>query len=753
MQEEAQALRAGARAKPWGNLMKTMWTRLFPCVAALTVLLALCWTGPVDGQENAEAEDPLAELNEQDIPREISPDDPIDIDFVQKDIHYVIHYIGLRSGLNIQVEGAVGRRLTLIYRNVVPREALRSICTANKLDYVEDGNFITIKDRLQADSLANVVRGEFPGRFNVNFQSHDLVAAINEVAEVTQSDAYVPSAPPEELGPSLQVRGREREDGQVDPDTGRRPLEFDASVVDRVAQRRISMYMREATPEDIMRRLASLGGLDLHDTRREVMRDDGTSVERVGFEFRYRPIFRTGPGGATTIDDDMPLERGEWILPGVDVNNLRGEIRNLLSPRGMVVADRDTHFLVVYDVEKPYMERVREFLDPLATISAARAEQEAAKAFDPMEHRVFNVSRDVNEAGLVTQIQETLSEDGRVIPNADRNTLIVHERRSRMPFIDKLMANLDTAPEQVLISAKLVEVTLDEYIGYGLEMFTTQPARNLADGTFTASSFDSPSGNVGGLFGQPTGFDPFFATFTNRRLDMRLELLANEGRVKTLSQPTTMASNNRPARIEVGQEVPYLESSAQTGAATVASVAFKDVSIVMEVTPTVLQDGLIRLKVKVAVREVIGNIAIEGNNTPVLSKRESQTEVFIHDGETLVMGGLIRERERYDENGLPFLKDIPFLGYLFKSANMSTNKTDLLFFIRPQIVSSDGAAKHHRSGHEVARDLRPLIYEDGDDKQAGLRPGRYSRLEITPRPRHFNPATRPNNPEDVNPGA
>lgn len=707
--------------------------RVIPWMVVVLALVALS----VPSAHGQEAED-LPPVGGDEFLPPVNPDDPIDIDFVKKDIHGVMHYIGLRSGLNIQVEGAVTRSLTLIYREVKPRDAIRSICAANKLDYVEDGNFIYIKDRAQADSLANVVRGEIEGRFNVNFQLHELVAAINEVAEVTQSDAYVPSAPPDELGPSPEREG----------EPGAAPGSFGS--VEQVRQRRVSMYMREATPEDIMRRLGSLGGLDVVEANRDI---PGADASRAGFEFRYRPLRRAGPDGAGIIEDDMPLERGEWIMPTVDVNTLKGEIRNLLSPRGKVVSDKDTHFLVVYDVQSPYMERVRSFLDPLAEISTVRAEKAAEAAFDPIEVRVFNVMRDVGDPALTTQVQAALSNDGRVIPNPDRNSLVVYERRSRLPLVDKLMASLDTAPEQVLITSKLVEVTLDEYMGYGLEMFTNQPARNLKNGVITASSQDSASGAVGGLSGQPTGIDPFFATYSNPRLDVRLELLATEGKVKTLSQPTTMASNNRPARIEVGQEVPYLESSAQTGAATVASVSFKEVSIIMEVTPTVLQDGLIRLKVKVSVREVIGNIAIEGNNTPVLSVREAETEVFIHDGETLVMGGLIRERERTDETGLPFLKDIPFLGYLFKSANQSTSKTDLLFFIRPQIVSADGRAKHQRSGLEVARDLRPIIYEEEDAKRAGLRPERYRQLEITPRPGHYHPATRPRTPQDVNPGA
>jgi type II secretory pathway component GspD/PulD (secretin) len=171
------------------------------------------------------------------------------------------------------------------------------------------------------------------------------------------------------------------------------------------------------------------------------------------------------------------------------------------------------------------------------------------------------------------------------------------------------------------------------------------------------------------------------------------------------------------------------------------------------VTPTVLENGLIRLEVTVTVREVIGNVAIEGNNTPVLSKRESKTDVFIRDGETLVMGGLIRERERTEENGLPFLKDIPFLGYLFKSANRTTSKTDLLFFLRPQIVNVVQGAQISENGESVERDLRPLIYEEGDQKKSNIRDGRFRKLEIAPKPAWYNDKARPKTGAEVKPGA
>lgn len=684
-------------------------------LAAMMLLACVLWAAPVSAQDN-----------------EPNPEDPITVDFVQKDIHTVMHYIALRSGLQIIVEGEVSVRLTVMFRNVNPKEAIRSICKANKLDMVEDGQVIIIKQRQQTTQLANVVGSDTEGRFNVSFESHELVQAIMEVAQVTRTEASIPSV--------TIAEGEQR-----DPDDE----EEGESRARRVQERLVSMYMRNAGPDAIFERLRALGDLKL-----EVVDRDGAP----SYQFTYPPVRRSGLGGEEGPiggdEGDITILSRTWVVPGGEMSQLKTEVQNLLSPVGRVVSDDLTDFLVVYDVERN-LDRVSVFMDPVSeriALVAAEAEAEENPDFVVREYRVM---RDIGEEGtqIVGQLADVLSDNGRIIPNPDRNSLVVYERKDNIANIDEIMMMLDTAPEQVLITAKLVEVTLDDYIGYGLELFTSHSADNLNDGRFTGSSQDTGQGNVGGLFGQPTGFDPFFATFTNPRVDVRLELLANEGRVETLSQPTQMVSNKQQARIEVGQEIPYLESSGATGGTTTASVSFKEVSIVMEVTPTVLEGGLIRLDVTVTVRELIGNIAIEGNNTPILSLRESQTNVFIHDGETLVMGGLMRERERMEENGLPFLKDIPFLGYLFKSANRSTSKTDLLFFLRPQIVTAGMRASNSESGLEIERDLRPLLYEDDDRKEAGIREGRYRTLGTAAKPPYYNEKTRPKKPADVKPGA
>jgi type II secretory pathway component GspD/PulD (secretin) len=105
-----------------------------------------------------------------------------------------------------------------------------------------------------------------------------------------------------------------------------------------------------------------------------------------------------------------------------------------------------------------------------------------------------------------------------------------------------------------------------------------------------------------------------------------------------------------------------------------------------------------------------------------------------------------------DENGLPFLKDIPFLGYLFKSENKTTSKTDLMFFIRPTIINANGP-RNEEHGVGIERDLTPAVYELADGEKAGMRPGSYRKLERMAKPAHYNESGRPKTAADVKPGA
>ncbi|MCC6150336.1 MAG: hypothetical protein IT461_08820 [Planctomycetes bacterium] len=699
---------------------------LFAAAALLLVLGGSLWAQDKPADDKPADEEGTEARKEITTP--LDPNKEITIDFVRKDIHVVMHYIGLRSGLNITVEGDITKELTVIFRDIKPIDAIKSICESNELVFIQNGTFIYIKKRPdQAPRQANVTKGSTDQLYNVSFDNQELLSALLETARVTNTPAFMPALTQDMV------------------DKWRGTLTELEQILERVTKRKVGMYMRDAKPEQIFTRLADMGDL----------LKDGDPVN--GYTFRYKEIkYRPPQPGTGTPQptegpqpDDVKFVTKSWILPGVKIADTAQQLRNLMSTSGRMAYDVENTLIQVTDTEAR-MVAIVSFMETLQQQNQARLEKKPLDQNNPLTVRTYESNRDVTDPEFKNSLQSVLSENGKVVVNPDRNSVIIYDRLSQFKSIDRFFAAFDAEPQQVLLTSKLCEITLDDYIGYGLQIFTEHGAQNLNNGRFTGSSFGTASRTVGNMFGQTTGFGPFVGTFVSERVNVTLEMLANDGKVETLIMPTSMVSNKKKAKITVGQEVPYLETSSASGGTATATVAFKEIATVMEVTPTILADGLIRLDITFTIKEQISTISIQSNDTPVLSNRESVTNVFVRDGETLVIGGLIRERERNQENGIPFLKDIPLLGYLFKTKNKRTEKTDLLFFLRPTIVTQ-GARGPMAREVDLEREGRPQVWDDDDIQKLKLVASELVKPGAMPKPNHYDTSKRPKTVKDVNP--
>ena len=191
-------------------------------------------------ERDAEEPEPVQPTPPEDFKPD--PDKPITLDFVGKSLHTVMHYIALRSGLQIIVEGEVEVKLTVMFRDVSPKDAIQSICKANNLDYIEDGDVIIIKRRPVVDAPSHVEKSQEAALYNVSFEEHELVAAIIEVATVTKTQVFVPAV-------------------RSSPESS--PEAEDESRMIEVQAKKITLYMTLATPDQILRRLAEIGELDI----------------------------------------------------------------------------------------------------------------------------------------------------------------------------------------------------------------------------------------------------------------------------------------------------------------------------------------------------------------------------------------------------------------------------------------------------------------------------------------------------------
>ena len=177
-----------------------------------------------------------------------------------------------------------------------------------------------------------------------------------------------------------------------------------------------------------------------------------------------------------------------------------------------------------------------------------------------------------------------------------------------------------------------------------------------------------------------------------------------------------MTSNHRTASIVVGENIPYVAQSRITegfdslNATNIKTYEYKDVGITLEVTPHISQSGLIRLKVNSEFTKLVDNITTGSSDTPTTAKRNAETMVQMVSGDTVVIGGLIRDDTTRSEDKIPLLGDLPLVGGLFKMQRDIVQKTNLLIFITPHVMT--GQQQQQEITKAKREQMPPLLGED-----------------------------------------
>jgi general secretion pathway protein D len=269
-----------------------------------------------------------------------------------------------------------------------------------------------------------------------------------------------------------------------------------------------------------------------------------------------------------------------------------------------------------------------------------------------------------------------------VVPDPPTNSLIIRTAPPNYPLLRETIEALDTRPAQVLFEVAVAEVTLGRGDQYGIDW--------------------SVYGRDGGVsLGDPivadsVGVQDFvMRVVTLDRFNVRavLRALSSKSQVKVLSTPEILAVNNREARIVVGSKVPFIASTRLGNDVAIdRAVQYQDVGTTLTIIPTINQDNYISVQILQEVSNLTNQTIQAALNAPVISTREATTRAIIRDGQTVVIGGLIGNTRERIESGVPLLKDIPLLGYLFKRESFTNNRTELAIFVTPYVVRTDADA-------------------------------------------------------------
>ena len=314
---------------------------------------------------------------------------------------------------------------------------------------------------------------------------------------------------------------------------------------------------------------------------------------------------------------------------------------------------------------------------------ALEAKKSREKMLD-LYTRVFDVNF-AQASDVVAQFRSLGSgrSDSSITLDERTNKVIVTDIEAAVTRMKRFLDSIDVPERQVLIEARIVEATTNftQDLGIAWGIHYRDPSASFLGINTLHSGFGGvvTPPNVTGTYGPGMATGISFGTLASTvNVDLRLSAAVITEKVKIISTPKVVTLNNKPAKITQGQMIPYQNTTANTGAVT----QFVEAALSLEVTPHITPDGSVMMKIKAS-----NNSATAIGNPPAINKKEATTELLVKNGETTVIGGIYQDSDTDGDNGVPYLKDIPLFGWLFKSNSTKKSKTELLIFITPRVVS------------------------------------------------------------------
>jgi general secretion pathway protein D len=301
----------------------------------------------------------------------------------------------------------------------------------------------------------------------------------------------------------------------------------------------------------------------------------------------------------------------------------------------------------------------------------------------------------------------------RITPDVVNNTLLIYADRENYQLIENTLRQCDRPQLQVAINATIAEVTLNDELSYGVQSYLT--SKNLGLGTDKGSLLNTTATSA------PTTVASAAGTVTNAFLSRAFPgfnfLIGSESQpsaildalhtvtdVKVLSNPSLVVVDNQAATLQVGDSVPISTGSATvltTNNTVVNTIDYRNTGIILRVAPRVNENGNVRLEIEQEISNVSPQTA--SSLTPTVSERKVKSAVSVANGQTVLLAGLISETHQGTRNGIPAVDQIPGLGDLFAHNDRTTARTELIIFIRPQIIR-DGTDAHY-----IAEELRSKL--------------------------------------------
>ncbi len=291
----------------------------------------------------------------------------------------------------------------------------------------------------------------------------------------------------------------------------------------------------------------------------------------------------------------------------------------------------------------------------------------------------------IDAVEIEQNLKDLVSPATQVVVNGPQNLVVVIGPRGDVDAVATYLAMADRLKRQVLIEVRIIEVSLNETFELGL-------TAALNDGTIDGDIVNI----VQDLSTPDAGFSLMYQSESGE-VDATIQAISQLTGIDLVSSPRVLAMTGTEAKIEVLQEVPYInvtqtttsDPGTGTGSNVIEEVQFKESGITLTVTPTILERGTVHCLVTTVFSEVVGTF----NDIPIIDTRELVSDFLVKDRETVVLGGLMQNKKTEIDKGIPGLMDLPLVGRLFRSDEDDVSKRELIVFFTPRIVDGEEAAR------------------------------------------------------------
>ncbi len=411
---------------------------------------------------------------------------------------------------------------------------------------------------------------------------------------------------------------------------------------------------------------------------------------------KLQDIFEEDGAGAGEVEEQLTIGTG---LTDLEPGGLQMPLRFTADRRTNTViaagheidlrmVDMLVRMLDMPDLDERIVEVYKAQYIPAADIASA------IKSFADEERDRLSDIEDETAAARRAERHVTAVED------EDSNSVLLGVSPRYYSHFMNMIHQIDRPPPQASIEVLIAEVSLDDRVGVGVEWA-------VQDLSFSKNAVIGPNGIVVGdnhdfVVGTDIGASAaggslggFSFTITSEDFSFLFKALQADSLVELLSRPTILVENNEEANITIGDRVPIPRATATSEAGQISStVEYENVGIILSVVPHINPDGFVNLEIRPEISQLTAaSVQIsEGFSANVISERSAETVVTVKDGETVVMGGLIQTREQETESKIPILGDIPLIGFLGRTTNVESRRTELMIVLTVNVIRSEDDA-------------------------------------------------------------